>query len=245
MAVCSAAHAGDWIATVGARVTTAPPYEGADHDVIRPFPTFNLRPADRPYRFTPPDGGTTFALIDTDHFVLGPMARFQYKREPTGDLKGLGKIGWAAEPGAFVDVWPVKWLRGRAEIRRGVAGHDGLVGDVGADLVYTGKRWDASIGGRMGWGSDSYMDKYFGVTPQEAARSPIINQVYDPTGGQRYRGVELAAAYHLDEKWTVTADFGYHHLSSRAADSPIVRLVGDDDQYAGSIGISYAFGLHL
>lgn len=239
------AAAGDWIATVGARTSIAPPYEGSSSEVVRPFPTFNMRRADRPYRFTPPDGGTTFAVIDTDHFVMGPMARFQYQREPQGRLRGLDKVNWAAEPGVFMDIWPTRWLRGRVEARRGVTGHDGFVGDVGADLVYTGRKWDASIGGRMGWGDDNYMDKYFGVTAQEAARSPVINQAYNPSSGRRYAGVELAAAYHLSDRWKLTADAGYHRLAGQPSDSPIVRLIGDPNQYFGSVGVSYSFNVHL
>jgi outer membrane scaffolding protein for murein synthesis (MipA/OmpV family) len=241
----SSAWAGDWIATIGARASVAPPYEGSTAEVVRPFPTFSLRPADRPYRFTPPDGGTTFAVIDTDHFVFGPMARFQYERKPQGPLKGLDKVDWAAEPGAFLEIWPTRWLRGRVEARRGVTGHQGFVGDAGIDLVRTGRRWDASIGGRMGWGDDDYMGTYFGVTPQEAARNPVINQAYDPSGGRRYWGVELAAAYHLDERWKITADAGYHRLAKQPSDSPIVRLIGDPNQYFGSVGVSYSFDLHL
>jgi outer membrane scaffolding protein for murein synthesis (MipA/OmpV family) len=241
-----AADWGDWVATAGARVTTAPPYEGADHEVVRPWPTFSLRRADRPYRFTPPDGGTTFAVVDTEHFVFGPMARVQYQRKPQGELRGLQKIDWAAEPGAFAEVWPVPWLRVRGELRHGVIGHSGLLGDAAVDLVYTsGRRWDASLGGRMGWGNDSYMDKYFGVTRAEAARNPVINQAFDPGGGRRYMGVEAAVAYHLSDHWRVTGDMGYHRLVGDAAESPIVRLVGNRDQYFGGMSVSYSFDLHL
>jgi MipA family protein len=240
-----AAQAKDWTVTAGVRTSSFTPYEGADHNIIRAFPTFNVRPADRPYRFTPPDGGTTFALIDTDHFVLGPMARFRYKREDSKELKGLRELDWAAEPGVFVDFWPTNWLRGRAEVRHGVGGHDGFVADFGADLVYTGQRFDASIGPRIGWGDRKYLEEYFGVTPQEAARSPIINRAYSPDAGHRYTGVEVAGAYHVTQRWTVTADFGYRRLASEAANSPIVELTGDADQYSGSLGVSYKFNVGL
>lgn len=245
LASTSAAQAGDWTVTIGARTTTAPPYEGADHNVIRPSPTFNVRRADRPYRFVPPDGGTTFAVIDTEHFVMGPMARFRYKRDDDKELKGLREIKWAAEPGAFIDIWPTRWLRGRAELRHGFAGHHGLVADFGADLVYTGHKFDASIGPRYGWGDQNYLEEYFGVTPEEAARSPLINQAYSPNSGKRYYGVELAGAYHIDDRWTVTADVGYHRLVGQAGASPIVRLTGDEDQMTGSLGVSYKFNVHL
>jgi outer membrane scaffolding protein for murein synthesis (MipA/OmpV family) len=244
----AAAEAKEWIVTVGARASASPPYEGADYLRILPSPTLSVRPADRPYRFTPPDGGTTFALIDTDHFVFGPMARFRYQRDTTGKLVGLREIKWAAEPGAFLDVWPAKWLRLRGELRHGVGGHSGFVADVGGDLVYTGgsaSKWDFSIGPRVGWGDRRYLDRYFGVTPLEAARSPFVNLAYAPSAGRRYAGVELAGAYHLDNRWVVKADVGYKKLTDKAADSPIVKLAGDDDQFSGSVGVSYSFDLRL
>ncbi len=244
----TAAEAKDWVVSVGARVSAAPPYEGADYQRILPSPTLSVRPADRPYRFVPPDGGTTFSLIDSDHFVFGPMARFRYRRDDTGKLAGLKDIKWAAEPGAFVDIYPVKWLRMRGELRHGVGGHAGFVADVGADLIYTGQngsKWDFSIGPRVGWGDRKYLDRYFGVTPREAALSPFVNRAYAPSSGRRYAGVEFATAYHLDDRWVVKADVGYRKLTDKAANSPIVQLAGDVDQFSGSVGISYSFGLHL
>jgi outer membrane scaffolding protein for murein synthesis (MipA/OmpV family) len=243
-----AAQAKEWVVTVGARVSAAPPYEGAAYQRILPSPTLSVRPADRPYRFTPPDGGTTFSLIDSDHFVFGPMARFRYQRQDEGKLVGLKDIKWAAEPGAFVDIYPVKWLRLRGELRHGVGGHTGFVADVGGDLIYTAKnggKWDFSLGPRVGWGDRKYLDRYFGVTPLEAARSPFVNRAYAPSSGRRYAGVEFATAYHLSDRWTVKGDVGYRKLTDKAANSPIVILAGDVDQYSGSLGISYNFGLHL
>lgn len=240
-----AAEAKDWIVNVGARVQALPPYEGASYQRILPSPTLSVRSADRPYRFVPPDGGTTFALIESDHFVFGPMARFRYRRQDEGKLIGLRDIKWAAEPGAFVDIYPVKWLRLRGELRHGVGGHTGFVADVGGDLIYTGQKWDFSIGPRVGWGDRKYLDRYFGVTPQEAAASPFINRAYAPSSGRRYAGVEFASAYHLNERWTIKGDVGYRKLTDKAKNSPIVILAGDVDQYSGSLGISYAFGLHL
>ena len=241
----SAAQAEEWTVSVGARVSTAPPYEGADHNKILPSPTLNVRRADRPYRFTPPDGGTTFAFFDTKHFVFGPMARFRYARKSVGDLAGLKDIKWAAEPGAFLDIWPTGWLRAHGELRRGVGGHNGLVADVGGDLVYMSPKWDVSIGPRMGWGDRTYLDRYFGVTPLEAARSPLVNSAYAPTAGRRYTGVEVATAYHVTPNLAVKADVGYRRMAGKAANSPIIAIAGDIGQYSGSVGVSYSFGLGL
>src|SRR5471030_2108423 len=123
-----AAQAEPWIVTVGARLAAYPPYEGAGHDVILPSPMLSIRRASSPNRFEPPDGGTSIALIDQRYIVAGPLVRFRLSRSDTNKLTGLDTIGWAAEPGAFVELWPTNWLRGRVEGRRGILGYQGWVG---------------------------------------------------------------------------------------------------------------------
>ena len=190
MVAASAAHAQGWIVTLGAQVESAPPYEGAGHNTILPLPVIRLRHPGQAYRFTPPDDGLSLALINSDFVSVGPVGRFQSARESKGSLAGLEKIDWAGEIGAFIDVWPTPWLRGRVELRRGVTGHDGWVGDAGIDFIYTGRGWDFSIGPRLGYGDFKIdRDTYFGVTPAEAiAGVANMHTAYEPGGGVRYFG---------------------------------------------------------
>lgn len=245
VAGCGRALAVDWIVTVGGRVATSPPYEGAASHDIRPSFSFNIRRADRPYRFTPPDGGNSIAVLATKYIVAGPVVRFRYDRTDAGKLIGFPKIGFAVETGGFVDLWPTDWLRGRVEVRRGVTGHEGIVGDAGIDLIHTGGRWDFSVGPRIGYGNRRYMDTYFGVTPFEAARNPYIDLPYEPAGGVRYGGLETALAYHFTDRLRSTVDFGYHRLVKLAADSPVVSLAGSRSQFSGGVALTYSFGLSL
>lgn len=232
-----------WIVTLGARVSANPPYEGAGHDVLAPTPMFSLRRADSVYRFTPPDDGSSLALLANRYVDFGPVVRFRYARGDSGDLAGLDTVNWAVEPGVFLNLWPANWLRGRVEARRGVIGDRGWVGDAGVDLIYTGSRWEASIGPRIGYGDTRYMDSYFQVTPQEAAASPLIDTVYNPRGGRRYTGAEAALGYRLLGGFRVIGDIGYHRLTNDLADSPIVKVAGKRDQFSGGIALTYTFGV--
>lgn len=241
--VPSASFAEQWIVTVGAWVSENPPWEGSGHDVLAPSPTFSLRRADSLYRFTPPDDGSSFSLLANKYIDIGPVLRTRYARGNGGELTGLDKVGWAAEPGVFVNLWPTNWLRGRVEVRRGVIGDSGWVGDAGVDLIHTGSRWEASIGPRVGYGDTSYMDTYFQVTSQEAARSPLINTVYNPEGGRRYTGAEAALGYRLFGGLRVIGDVGYHRLSNDIAESPIILVAGKRDQFSGGLGMTYSFGV--
>ena len=244
-AVCapSVGMAEGWIVSFGARISEQPPYEGAGHDVLAPSPKFTLRRADSLYRFTPPDDGSSLSLLKNRYIDIGPVVRFRYARGNSDKLAGLDTVNWAAEPGVFVNLWPFNWLRGRVEARRGVVGHDGFVGDGGVDLIYTGSRWEASAGPRVGFGDTNYMDAYFQVTPVEAARAPLINTVYNPVGGRRYTGAEAALSYRLAGGMRVIGDFGYHRLTHQLAASPIVAFAGSRDQFSGGLGVTYTFGI--
>jgi outer membrane scaffolding protein for murein synthesis (MipA/OmpV family) len=244
-AVPVGALAADWIVTVGGRVADGPSYEGDPHNTFRPSLIASARRADKPYRFTPPDDGGSVALLSSKHFDLGPVLWFRYGRGDTGNLKGLDKIGFAVEPGLFANAWATDWLRARVQVRQGVLGHHGALGDAGIDLIRTGKKWDASIGPRIGYGDSRYMDTYFGVTPLEALRSPFITKPYEPGAGVRYYGLETAFSYHWTNRLRTVVDFGYHRLASAAADSPVVEVAGSRNQYMAGIGMTYSFGVSL
>ena len=117
LAPAMAARAEEWIVTPGVRFRIKPPYEGADNHVISVLPALTIRPAQRDYRFNPPDGGASLSLIDTTLLVAGPVVRFRGSRGDDGKLTGLTRIPVATEPGAFVALWPTPWLRARVEAR--------------------------------------------------------------------------------------------------------------------------------
>ena len=239
------AQATNWIVTVGGGAGVSPPYEGAGHDILQPLLTFNIHRADAPYRFLPPDGGSTIALISSRYFVFGPIVRFRYPRGDTKHLLGLDKIATAYEPGAYAEVWPVNWLRLRAEGRYGLGAYNGPVGDAAIDLIYTGRTWDFSVGPRYGYGGTQYMNTYFGVTPLEAARSPLIKTAYEPGQGERYLGVEVAVAHNWTHRIKTTLGMGYHRLARQAADSPVVQVAGSPNDYSAGVTLSYSFGLKI
>jgi len=236
-----AAEARPWIITVGGRVQAVPPYEGAGHDIILPIPTFRARHAEDPDRPNFADDSMGVAIFHSRWVYLGPVIRLHAKRDNEGERVGLRQVDLAVEPGAQVSIWPTDWLRLHAEARRGVAGHHGWVGDGALDLVARSGRWTATVGPRFGLGVHNYMDAYFGVTPAEAAANPAIAQAYDPGSGVRYVGGLLGLNYRWSNHWEAVANFGYHRLSDRAADSPIVGTFGARDEFSAGAGVRYTF----
>lgn len=242
--VAARAQAEDWVVTVGARLKATPAYEGANGVILFPTPVLGLRHVDEPDRYTAPDDGLKLPLVRTGVFAFGPVLRLAGKRDAEGVRVGLREVHWAGEPGAYVDIRPAQWLRAHVEIRKGVHGHHGWVGDGGLDFIrYTG-RWTLAAGPRVGWGSRDYMDTYFGVTPAEAAASPAVATPFSPGSGLRYYGGEATAVRILDEHWKVAAFGGFHQLVGDAKASPIVQTVGDSLSYFGGVGFSYSFTVH-
>jgi outer membrane protein len=241
-ALGGAAHAENWIVTIGGRGTIAPPYEGADRVVLRGAPSINIRRPGTPFRYVPPDGGFRVGLLSNRWLSVGPMFRLQESRDHRGKLQGLQKVDWAVEAGGFVDVWPAEWLRGHVEVRKGISGHHGVLGEAGVDLVANRSDWNASIGPRIGLGDQTYMQQYFGVTPFQEANSPYIDTTYRPDGGTRFYGAAASLSHRMDEHWRVTGDVSYHRLAGDAKNSPIIDVAGSKDQIAGGLGVFYTFG---
>ncbi len=242
LACAGAAHAEDYLVTVGGRMRLKPPYEGADSLHVVGVGILDLQPADKPYRYTAPDAGSVFDLVSNRRFTAGPVLNLRASRSTSGRFAGLDRVGVAVEPGVFAGVWPTDWFTVWGQLRRGVAGHSGWVEDVGADFIYTGQRWDFSAGPRIGFGDAHYMNAYFGVTPEEATRSALVHTVYAPSGGRRYTGGSLSAAYKLDRHWTTLVDLTYERLAGKPQASPIVQALGGRNQVIVGAGLTYTFG---
>jgi outer membrane scaffolding protein for murein synthesis (MipA/OmpV family) len=238
------AEAEDWVVTVGSRLRVTPAYEGAHGVILVPVPVLGLRRADEADRYTAPDDGLKLPLWRTSVFTFGPVVRAAGKRDALGDRVGLREVDLAIEPGGYVDVRPAEWLRAHLEMRKGVHGHRGWVGDAGLDFIRTSGPWVLATGPRLGWGSRDYMDAYFGVTAAEAAASPAVDTAFSPGSGLRYYGGEATVARRLDEHWKVAAFGGFHQLVGDAKAGPIVQTVGESLSYFGGVGFTYSYTVH-
>jgi outer membrane protein len=227
-------------ASLKARVS--PDYMGSDDYRVVPAGSISLSKPGEDSRFSAPDDGASLTLVGGDALAAGLTGRVRGPRDGKDDLQGFDDVDWTVEAGGFVNWWVTDSLRTRLEVRRGFGGHEGVVVDVGADVVSVGDRLTLSIGPRFRWADDEYARAYFGVTPQEAARSPFAIAAYNPDGGASYAGVLASADYRWNDHWSITADADYRKLLGDAADSPIVAQLGSEDQYSASIGVRYSFG---
>lgn len=239
------AQADTWIVTLSGNGVAQPRFPGSRDYTAFGYPSVDIRRAGDPVRFSAPDDGVSFTLFESPALRFGPVARFQAGRYYSDDRKrlfGLNDVQWTIEPGIFAEFWPTQFLRTRVELRHGIHGHHGFVGSIGADYVQPIGALTLSLGPRFQFGDDSFADKYFGVSPIEAALNGRVTP-YNPGGGFNTVGVLGAATYVFNEQWAVTGYAGYNRLVGDAGRSPIVRRLGTPDQFTFGTKISYSFSM--
>jgi outer membrane protein len=232
-----------WILSIGAGAQVFPEYPGAEDVGIFPMPIIDLRREGDPLTFEAPDEGWGFGVLGDDSaFDFGPAVVFQQKRREEDVGAAVGDVGFTVEVGAFAELFLGDNFRLRAEGRHGLGGHEGWVGDLGADLVLRDRdNYVFSIGPRARIADDNYHDAYFSVTPAVAAATGL--PAYDAGSGFHAVGAVAGLKYMLDRNWGIYGYAGYDRLIGGAADSPIVRNFGSRDQYSGGLGLFYSFSV--
>ncbi len=227
--------------SVGAGGKVKPEYFGSDDYELSAVPVFDVR------RFYIPGlGQVVDGKSKQRGFSIYPSFSFIGEREASDsvDLTGTNTIDWAFEAGLGIQ-YRYDWIRTFAEFRQGFNGHDGQTGTLGMDFTFEpADRTTLVFGPRINWGSNDFMDTYFGVTAAEAAAPGSLLAVFDPGSGFNSAGVEMRMSYEWNDRTTLHFDAGWERLINDAADSPIVRL-GDEDQFSVGVGISYRFDFNL
>ncbi len=231
-----------YIVTITGNVQAGPRFPGSDDTIVFGYPGLDWRRVGEPERFKAPDDGISFTLFEWSGFRFGATGRFVGERDPKDDREfiGLHKVDWTIEGGAFLEFWPVEFLRARAELRHGFNGHEGLVGNLGLDVVQHYGAFTFSIGPRLAFGDSEFTREYFGVTLAEAAINPRVTP-FRPDGGVTSVGGLASISYKWSEQWSTTVYGGYDRLVDDASRSPIVRNLGSRDQYTVGASLSYSF----
>jgi outer membrane protein len=237
---------GDWSLTVGAAIFGAPDYEGSDQLSLSGMPLVSLGRRGSVKRFSSLNDSASFAIIDTGVFRIGPAAKVLLPRDDgdSDDLRGLDDVPWGIEAGAFADIYPVDWLRLRAEVRHGIHAHHGVVADFAAD-AFTNVMPNVRLSGgpRLALATAGYFDAYYGVDAEEAIDSGLSE--YDPGGGLRSAGLGGAVTWEATDKITTSIFAEYSRLLGPAADSSLVEERGSANQFKIGVSATYRFDFSL
>ncbi len=230
-----------FVMDLGGGAVVKPRYPGAEDYLVYPFPIVTVG------RFYVPGLGQ---VVDGEQkkrgFIIYPSFDFvgERKASDSSDLTGTNKIDWAFELGLGA-AYRYDWLRGFVELRQGFNGHEGQVAEFGVELIATPtERIELVFGPRVSWGSDDYMNTYFGVTVGESIASGGFLAPFNPNSGFKTAGLAARTSYAWTDDVTLHLQGGWERFIGDAADSPIVKA-GSEDQFWIAAGATYRFAFDL
>lgn len=228
---------------VGAGAQLLPEFIGADGTNVAPLVHLNIARGTNEFSFGAPDDSPSIALISKDGFSFGPAGNIQGRREQSDVGAPVGSVSRTFEAGAFAQYLAGDSFRLRTELRKGINGHEGLVGYVGADKIWRdGDKYVFSIGPRVLFSDARYQRTYFGVSPDVSLATGL--PVYRPSGGVHAVALASGVSYQFSNRWGMFGYGRYARLVGDAAKSPIVRELGSRNQLSGGVGLNYTFTIH-
>lgn len=237
---------GDWYLSVGAAGFTAPAFEGSRRTMLSAQPLISLGRRGNETPFTSRNDNVSLPLFDNGTVRAGATGKLVFGRDSGryAELNGLSSVEFGVEVGGFAEVYPTDWMRFRAEVRRGVRSHEGLVGDVQVDaFADVTPRVRVSGGPRLSVADARYFDAYYGVSAAESAASGLAT--YTPGGGLRSYGIGGAIDWRVTDNLTMSAFGEYSRLTGPAAASSLVKQRGSADQTMFGLSSTYRFDFKL
>lgn len=229
-----------WIVSFSAMGAVSPSYPGSSTLRPYPFPSISIRRIGEPERFSTPDEGFGFSVIDVNGFHVGPVANFVFRRGERDGLFGMHSVGLTHEIGGFLEITPNDNFRARAELRQGIDGHHGFVAAFGADVHGSTSGFTMSVGPRLNFGDNRYANAYFSVTPVEAALNGRLTP-YQAEGGFTAAGGVATLRYDLTSESNVAIFGGGQRLLGSVGSSPIPNMVGSRNQFTAGLSIGRSF----
>jgi outer membrane scaffolding protein for murein synthesis (MipA/OmpV family) len=181
--------------------------------------------------------------LGQDGFRAGPMLRIDPGRGNFGQsgIHGLGRIPVSLEAGGFLSYKFGPALL-RVRLRQDVTeGHNGATGEI--DLrsgLYHSGAFGLGMQLETVWGSRSYMESFFGVTPVQAREARL--SPYDLGAGFKDANATLFAEYKFSARWSAIGAVQYIRTLGAAGESPIVMSRGSTDRANVGLFVTYTFG---
>lgn len=232
----------DYRVRIGLGGQIQPKFIGSDETQIRPLFDFDLARGTNPFPFEAPDDAFGIALVSEGGFKAGPAANIQSKRKESDVGAPVGRVGTTIEIGGFAEYQVSDSFRLRADVRKGLGGHDGVIGSLGADFVARdGDKYVFSIGPRVLASNGRFQRAYFGVDSEAALATGL--PVYRPKSGIHAIGAASGLSYQFNNRFGMFGYARYERLVGDAAKSPIIRELGSRNQLSGGVGLSYTFNI--
>lgn len=211
---------------VGLGVAVVPEYEGADDDRFLPLPL--IRYETEHFFFSPRAGLPALGVkwsTGTD-LVAGLFLSAGLGRDADDAeiLRGLEDIDTHAVYGAFL-AWEPGRFSASAAYRRAAESGYGATIDLRAGYRVLQREHDVvTLGANVEWADGDRMRTWFGITPEQAARSEAGLPAYAASSGIQSIGASASWLHRFaGSRWSLITATGVSSLQGDARDSPVVE----------------------
>jgi outer membrane scaffolding protein for murein synthesis (MipA/OmpV family) len=248
---------------VGLGVFSLPDYYGSDDYEAKAAPLLHYGFGDGMYvQVIGPEIRVNVAprsYMQGHDFRAGPLLRFRERRDDNVSdnvVKHMRPVPSASEIGLFAQYnysvdpnQPLHKVVFQGDFTYNTTHvYNGATGNIRATYWYPfqqgimGYPLVGTLGFGFFFGSDHFANKYFGVGQTDTPLFPNRNGLrYKANGGLVSIKVPFSLTSQIDPKWLVTLAGRYERLLNDAADSPIVKNRGSENQWIIGIAGSYLF----
>ena len=214
----------------------APRYQGSDEQKTSVVPGIFLQASNG--LFADPFNGVGYVFEPAGQWVYGVRANVETGRSVEDALPGLEKIKTRLNPGVFANYTVNDQLTLKSALRAGLgdAGAGSLLTLGATYKLYNANFVSVNFNASVKFGSSSYMQSYFGVSPTQSAASGLA--AYQPAAGLAMAQVGLTGGFPISREIYIFSSVSVQRLMGDAANSPIVKK---KTQPAGFVGAVYSF----
>jgi outer membrane scaffolding protein for murein synthesis (MipA/OmpV family) len=226
---------------VGLAARDAPVYEGSKKSKVSPFPYIDIHGLFHDRVFISDIRGFGVNIVDQGAFRAGMAFNYGGGRTSSDSprLRGLRDISSAASVAGFM-TYSLKPFAFEFKVQRELGSQPGTEVQLGASLgMAPNPRWHVSVGTQLNWHDAKFNQKFFGVTPAEAAQATASGNLltaYDPKSSLGTVGVTATSVYAMTEHWGLVTRFGFRDLiGSAVKNSPLTERTFGVDFAVGAI----------
>ncbi|MTI08559.1 MipA/OmpV family protein [Curvivirga aplysinae] len=230
----------NWEFAIGAGVMYAPDYMGSDDYDAGFMPHLEVVWNDR---VSLSMGGLLVDAYKTDNLTLGLGVGMTEGRDESDNqaLRGLGDIDSSAAAVLYANYqWEMMDFGARFEQDLG-DGHEGALVGLEANFMVpvVEDKLMFMVGPDATWVSEDYMQSFYGISSKQAANSAYSR--YDVDSGFRDVGLHAMIEYRITDSVSFNVVSQYSRIIGDAADSPIVKDKGSENQLSSGMMIKYEF----
>lgn len=230
---------------VAAGAGAAPAFEGTDEYEAIPFFFGDVQwhGIDTRLRGT----GLRIDLLGNSSLDIGPIINYRTKRnssDGSGRVRRLKDVKGTAELGGFIGYRFGGDVSGQGRVALELSGvHD--INDAYDGVLISGRvsyaalraqKFSVDVDARTTWADQNYQWTYFGISPENSARSGL--SVYRPGSGFRDVTAGVTATYQLNRRWGMLARASLTRYVGDTADSPIIH---EGSRTVGLMGLAVTY----